>query len=358
MGADIEKPAYVDMPTLADVFGADVPLAISTRNGRVEAVHRGTIAVSDPFGVVVAAAGSPDQRTYLRSSAKPFQAMSLVLTGQPGAFGLDSRDLAIVCASHSAEPEHVAAVEVLLRKTGLTPDLLQCGIHPPLNREAALNLVRHGLAPSVLHNNCSGKHAGMLATCAYMDWPLQTYRDPSHPLQQLNVATLAAFAGVPSSQIEVAVDGCGVPAFYIPISAMATAFARLATGTLVDERYAAAASRVRGAMAAHPFLVAGTTRVDTEIMIAGAGTILSKGGAMGSQGVALTEQKYGIAIKVSDGSSHALGVITYAALKGIDALPPDSNSNIHKYERVVLRNHADIDTGMLEPAFVLSEISA
>ena len=332
-------------------FETDVPLTISTRGTHVESVHRGIFAVADPRGRIVHAAGDYRQRTYLRSSAKPFQAMSLLITGAADAFGLSDEEIAIVCSSHSGQPEHVQAVTHLLTHVGVSPDSLQCGVHAPLDHAAAQRLVAEGVKPTQLHNNCSGKHAGMLATCKLMGWPLETYLDPSHPLQLLNLETLTAFTGLRADEIEFAVDGCGVPAHYIPIGKLATAFARLATGEGVGDTYQSAATRIRTVMQAYPFLIAGTGRFDTDLMIADSGTIVSKGGAQGVEGIGLLTSGLGFGLKIADGTSSSIGPVSVHVLDLLGAFNGEQRDWIADHTEVVIRNHAGAIVGVMRTTF-------
>src|SRR5688572_7449833 len=159
----------------------DAPLAAVTRGALVESVHRGRLVVCDPDGNVLEAVGDPEAYVYARSSTKPFQALPLVLSGAADAFGLTDRELAVACASHNAEEPHLAAVRSILQKAGLTEDDLQSGAHLPLHEPEADALIRSGEEPRPIHSNCSGKHAGMLAVCAYEGYETATYRDPAHP---------------------------------------------------------------------------------------------------------------------------------------------------------------------------------
>jgi L-asparaginase II len=340
---------------MPDNLPPDVPLTAATRGRHTETVHRGTVVVADADGKQIASLGKPSQGTYIRSAAKPFQGMALALTGAVEGLGLDQQDLAIACSSHSGEPEHVSAVLALLSKASLSPSVLQCGVHPPLARPAAEQLIRDGRSPTVLHNNCSGKHAGMVAVCAYMDWPIETYRAPQHPLQRLNLATLSAFSGVAEEKIAMAVDGCGVPAFYLPVAALAVAFARLASGTRVSHEHAAAAKMVRDAMLAWPRLIAGQGRFDTEFMEGADGTAVCKGGALGCEGVGLIGRSAALAMKMSDGSSASIPLVVLSVLSDLGYLEKPALDRLAKFKRTEVRNHAGTVTGFMDVQFRFSE---
>jgi L-asparaginase II len=254
---------------------------------------------------------------FARSSAKPFQAIPLVLSGAADTLGLTDEELAVTCASHNAEEPHLAAVRSILEKARLSEEDLQNGAHPPLYAPAAAELARRGERPTVIHGNCSGKHAGMLAMCVHGDWETQSYRDPGHPLQRWILEIVARFCSLERDEILLGGDGCGVPAFGMPLENLATGFARLATGENLPDDLAEAAGRVRSVMRAHPYMVAGTERFDTAVM---AGTeLVSKSGAEAVYGAGSPEG-WGLALKVSDGGTRALRPATLAILarRGVD----------------------------------------
>jgi len=297
----------------------DAPLAAVRRGALVESVHRGRIAVCDPRGDILDAAGDPDAYVYARSSAKPFQALPLVLSGAADRFGLTDEELAVACASHNAEESHLAAVRSLLEKAGLAEEDLQNGAHPPLYEPEAAELARRGEEPRAVHGNCSGKHAGMLAVCAHEGYATGGYRDPSHPLQRRILALLAEVCGLEEDEVLISGDNCGVPAFALPLGNLATGFARISTGEGLSDELAGAALRIRDAMRAQPFLVAGTGRLDTEVMQAT--DLLVKSGAEAVLAVGSPEG-WGLALKVSDGGGRAVRPAAFAALadRGV-ALP-------------------------------------
>ncbi len=281
----------------------DAPLVTLRRGTVVESVHRGRWVFCDPEGQVLDAAGNAEGSVCARSSAKPFQALPLVLSGAAGAFGLGEAELAIACASHNGEEEHLAAVRSLLKKAGLSERDLQNGPHPPLHEPAARALLRRGFSPRRVHGNCSGKHAGMLAVCAREGWDKESYRRPHHPLQCWILDLLAAVCGVSRGEVSVAGDDCGVPTFSLPLRGLATGFARLATGKRLPDDVAAAAREVRDAMRKRPFLVAGTGRFDTSVM---RGTeLVCKSGAEAVFCVG-SPDGWGLALKISDGAARAV----------------------------------------------------
>jgi L-asparaginase II len=290
----------------------DAPVAAVRRGALVESVHRGRLVVCDPDGNVLEAVGDPEAYIYARSSAKPFQALPLVLCGAAEAYGLTDDELAVACASHNAEGPHLAAVGSILKKAGLTEDDLQSGAHLPLYGPEAEELIRSGEEPRPVHGNCSGKHAGMLAVCVHEDFETATYRDPGHPLQRRILGLIAEACGLREDEVLVAGDNCGVPAFALPLRSF-------------PDGLAGAALRIRDAMREHPFMVAGTGRLDTELM--DSTDLLIKGGAEAVLAVG-SQEGWGLALKISDGSERAVRPVALAALGGMGVEVPEAASSV------------------------------
>jgi len=265
--------------------------------------------------------GDAESYVYARSSAKPFQAIPLVLSGATEAPGLTDEELAVACASHNGEEAHLAAVRSILKKARLSEKALQNGAHPPLYAPAAAELARSGEEPGVIHGNCSGKHAGMLAVCVRQGWESGSYRDPDHPLQRWILEIVSRFCGLDKDDILLSGDGCGVPAFGMPLKNLATGFARLATGERLPEDLAGAAERVRRAMWERPYMVAGTGRLDTAVMD---GTDLACKSGAEAVFCAGSPDGWGLALKISDGASRALrpAALAILARRGVDV--PDT----------------------------------
>lgn len=300
------------------------------RGSEVESVHRVHAAVVED-GAVVARHGDPATRAYLRSSAKPIQLLPLVEEGLVERLGFTDIEVAVMAASHSAEPFHLDAVRLVLAKAGLSVEDLQCG------------------APgAALEDNCSGKHAGMLAVCRALGWPLESYLDPGHPLQRRIASTLAELAGLSADTFGVAVDGCGAPTFALPVAAMAAAWAALAEADARrDDGRARAVGRIFDAMAAHPEYVAGTGRVDTDLMAAQGTTVVVKTGAEGVFCAAVRgtggRRPAGLALKVEDGGKRAQDVALIALLAELGAVDPAAESLArHAAPRVVNRAGAEV----------------
>lgn len=284
------------------------PVVEVVRGRVVESVHYGAVAVADAQGNLHAWWGDPETATFLRSSAKPFQALPLVESGAADRFGLTPAHLAVICASHSGTDEHLEMVRSVQALAGVREGDLLCGAHPPLDPETARRLRAGGEEPTPNRHNCSGKHTGMLALCQFLGLPLAGYTDPSHPVQERILHAFAEMCGISPEEIGVAIDGCSVPTFAIPLLSAATAYARLGDPSGLPPSRAAACRRIFASMASNPFLVAGPERFDTRLMEAGGGRVVAKGGAEGYHGIALApgvagpgSPALGIALKISDG---------------------------------------------------------
>jgi L-asparaginase II len=320
-----------------------------TRGSEVECRHRGEVAVVDAGGAVRHHAGDPDTLVCLRSLAKPFQALPLITTGAAAAFGFGPEELALMSGSLSGQDFQVASVTNILARLGLDPEALQCGSHPPLHRPTAKALAQAGAKPGPLHHTCAGKHASMLALCVHQGWPLEDYLRPSHPVQQLILRTVADMVGLAPADIPVAIDGCSAPVFYAPLKNIARGFARLA-GAPPDSPEAA----IMAACLAHPRHIAGDGRLETQIMQALPGRVFAKTGAEGGFAVALAESGLGVALKIEDGASRALGPAIIEALQQLGVLPPEAREALGPLWRPVIRNHRQQAVGHLRPVFTLA----
>lgn len=285
-----------------------VPLLEVWRGDRCESVHQGALAIVTAEGKLIAAAGDPSFVTYLRSSAKPFQALPFVEHGGVEAFHITQPELALICASHEGAARHLDTVRGLQEKIGVSEADLQCGAHWPANPHSLRALILQGAEPTPNYNNCSGKHTGMLAHARLHGWPIHNYLQVDHPVQQEILYTLAEMCMYPSERIGLAIDGCSAPTFALPLYHVALGVARLCDPARLPPQRREAARKIVQAMLAHPEMVDGESGLDTLLMRQGKGKILSKGGAEGFQIVgilpgALSPQSPGIglALKVADG---------------------------------------------------------
>ncbi len=342
------------MTTIAD-YPAVVPLVEVTRGGRVESIHYGALAVVDARGNLVAHAGDPDLVTYLRSTAKPFQLLPLVESSGAHRFGFTDQELAVMAASHSGEPRHVETVQGILAKIKLGEAGLQCGAHWPTSESASRALREAGRQPTPIHNNCSGKHAGMLAQCLARGLSTHDYLDSGHPVQVAIRQTLAEMSGVAADVIGIGIDGCSAPCFALPLRACGQAFAHLADPSGLSQPRLAAVRRIVSAMTAYPEMVAGEGRLDTDLMRAAGGTLLSKGGAEGYHGLAVLRAGLGIAIKIVDGhGQRGAGPVAIEALRQLGALDAEAIARLRDQHRPVLKNHRGLEVGEVRPIFRLA----
>ncbi|RLA90275.1 MAG: asparaginase [Deltaproteobacteria bacterium] len=329
-----------------------------TRGDRVESVHGGHIAVVDGSGRLVYHLGDPELWVCLRSIAKPIQALPVLLTGAAAAFDFGPEELAIMCGSLSGQDFHVALVQKVLDRLGLSVDHLKCGIHPPSHRPTAQALAQAGLKPTPMHNNCAGKHVAMLALCVHHGWPVDNYPDPQHPVQQLVLDTIAQVTGVPREQITVAIDGCGVPVFYVPLRQMAWAYARLAQAAVTknsSDPLTAGLATLMQASLTHPRLVAGDGRLCTDIMQALPGKVFAKTGAEGGYAMALLDSGLGVGIKISDGQPRGLNPTAIEVLNQLSVLTPTAAAALANYHHPSIKNHLKNVVGEVKPAFNLTK---
>ncbi|HKV36478.1 MAG TPA: asparaginase [Pyrinomonadaceae bacterium] len=338
---------------------------VEVRRGSItESWHRGHVLAIEPDGNVVAYLGAPQTTvTFLRSSAKPFQAMPLLVSGAAERFRFTDREVALACASHNGEPIHTELAASMLEKIGLGPEALNCGVHEPYSVEAARELRERGEAPNVLHNNCSGKHAGMLAAALQLGAPIETYNRPEHPVQLAIGKTIAQFADVPVEDLAVAVDGCAVPVFGLTVKAMAFAFARLVAPPLsFDEATRKACERIVHVMSTYPELIGGTSdRLDTEIMRAAPGRLISKVGAEGvyTAGIKPCEEwprGLGVALKIEDGDDRrARPTVVIETLRQLGILKDESLEAMAKYAYFPVRNRPGALVGEIRAKFDLKK---
>ncbi|MDL2264304.1 asparaginase [Synergistaceae bacterium OttesenSCG-928-I11] len=325
-----------------------------TRGGRVESMHRGDVAVVDGEGRVKASLGDPARETYFRSAAKPLQALNVIFSGAADRFGLTQDELAVTCGSHYAEDFHRAAVTSILRKAGIPVEKLKSPPGPSIKYSLALKQAASGRTLDAVDSNCSGKHSGMLAACVAKGYPLDGYMEPDHPVQRDIVAILAEMCGVPADAIGIGEDGCGVPVHYMPLSAMARGYARLATPVGLPEDWRSACARVCDAMNAHPEMVAGTGGFCTELMRHTDGRFVAKIGAEAVYCVGVVGRDMGIALKVDDGNGNRpIPVTVMHILKQLGLFPDGVPEGLLRFARPQVKNDHGHIAGDLRPVFSL-----
>ena len=343
-----------------------------TRGNLVESVHYGSIAVVDSSGKLISSYGDPKMVAFLRSSAKPFQALPFVERGGVEYFGLTPRELSISCASHEGSDLHVQTVEGIQRKIGVEESALQCGVHLPGDVEAFKALIINNRQPTPNQNNCSGKHTAMLAHAKMRVLPLENYLDLNHPVQQDILASFAEMSLLPVNQVELGTDGCSAPNFAIPLYNAALAMARLCDPRQLSEARASACRKITSAMTTHPEMVSAYGEFDEQLMRVGAGKIVCKRGAEGYQIIGLLpgvlssdSPGVGIALKISDGdaSRTSLDLVHYARvrpavtleiLRQLGVLASEQEQALAAFGPVKpVTNHRGLVTGQSRPVFEL-----
>lgn len=329
-----------------------------TRGDLVESAHRVAACATDARGRVVYAAGAIDVPVYLRSAAKPFIAAAVVEAGASERFGFEPREIAVMAASHSGQPMHVEAVRSILQKIGMDASALRCGVHYPYDENAADALRRAGEEPTALHNNCSGKHAGILALCKVVGADPATYLSAENPAQRLILEFCARLSDDDATVWPVGTDGCGIPVYATSLRNAALSFARIASLDGISDGDAEALRAVRAAMLEYPQYVAGRGQLDTELMLAGGGNVVSKAGAEGVHGVAAIAQGFGYASKVLDGASRARAPSTIAALHRLGVLDDRIVGKLARFARPTVYNRAGLVVGEIRVAHHEAVVSA
>ena len=336
-----------------------VPLVVVTRGQHRESTHYGALAIVRPDGRALAACGDPGLATYLRSTAKPFQALPFLETGAAEAIGADDEELALLCASHGGTEDHLKVVARLQDKAGIGQAELACGSHMPYDTAAAARLRQSDQSPQANHHNCSGKHSGMLATARHLGEPLAGYLRTDHPVQRRILTVLAEVTSMEEGLIGVGTDGCSAPNFRLPLVNAATAFARLADSAGLELARRQSIDRIWRAMTGHPQLVSGEGRLDDLLMGALPGRLLTKEGAEGFLGMALRpspgEPGLGVAIKIADGDAaqRALPVVAATVLRELGWLDDAQAADIVAQAVRPVTSHAGEIVGAVRPVLKL-----
>ena len=316
------------------------------RGALVESRHRGSVSVVDADGAAVLSLGDVDRRVFPRSAVKALQAMPLVESGIAEAYSLTDEEIALACASHSGEPEHVAAAQSMLAKAGLDEACLECGVHWPMGEAANRALAAKGQGPSALHNNCSGKHAGFICLACGLGEDPTGYVTAEHPVQRRVRDALEDLTGACHTEEKSGIDGCSIPTYAIPLPSLAFGFARFGAGAGLSREGRGAAERIRRAVARHPFMVAGTGRFDTRLMEILRERAFVKVGAEGVYCAALPELGFGIALKAEDGNSRAAEAMMAALVLRFLPLGQE-RAAVEALARPVLRNWNGIEVGQV-----------
>lgn len=349
-----------DTPPIAAPDGAvlrvhagrpDAPIAVEvTRGGMVESVHRVIAAVVDADGKPVLSWGDVDRLVYGRSAIKPIQALPVLESGAAAAHGLDDSEVTLCCASHSGEPMHVDRVLAWLGRMGLSAGDLECGPQMPIHEPSARVLIQAGTTPTRAHNNCSGKHSGMLTTALHLGEPTKGYTGDDHPVQKRLKAVMAEMSGCDLSGVPTGYDGCGIPVYGVPLRGLATAMARFADPSGLGAGRRAAVERIVAACAAHPLLIAGTDRFNSTLLAETGTRCLLKSGAEGVFAGAAIDRGLGICLKVDDGTGRAAQVAFGAILGQLGVLDGEAQRRLVGTLAPAIRNWEGRIVGTARPA--------
>jgi L-asparaginase II len=333
-----------------------VPVVYVSRNGAAESVHYGNLAIVNADGKLLYKVGDPYAVTFMRSSAKPWQAIDIVESGAYRKFGFTPTQLAIMCASHSGEEMHTKVVAEILTKIGIEPEQLHCGIHIPMY------YTHRGLTPppelkiTTLHHNCSGKHAAMLALCKFHNYPIDNYLDINHPVQQTILDNIAGLCKYPKEKILIGVDGCSSPVYGMPLYNMAWGFARFVTPNSVPAEKAKVYSVIYRAMIENPDMVGGTGRYDTALMSSCRGKIVAKIGAEGVHCAGILDKGMAMAAKIIDGARRAIFPFSLEALHQLGEIDDCQVDALKEFRASIILNHRNIEVGDLKADFKLEAV--
>lgn len=343
-----------------------MPLLNLTRGKVVESCHFGAFAVVDRDGTIIASEGNPGLIAFPRSSMKPLQTLAFLEKKGDEFFNLSSKEIAIMCASHSGTDEHVEVLMRMHSKIGISVDDLKCGVHWPMDKATSDAMrVRHEL-PDAYRHNCSGKHTGMLAQAKMRGLPLENYLHLDHPIQRTILQVVSEMCDLDPASIEPGIDGCSAPVFALPLSNYAMAIARVCDPTDLSPDRENACNRIVDAMVSFPEMVAGPRRFDTLLMEALSGKVIAKGGAEGYQVIGISSDAFGpgspalgIALKVADGdyAKRAISSISLSILEQLGLLQPDTLNSLSEFAMRKVTNWRDIEVGMMQPAFTIKKFS-
>ncbi|MBD7909048.1 asparaginase [Sporosarcina gallistercoris] len=327
------------------------------RGGYVESGHTGHIAVVDSKGRLLYSCGDPKRHTFARSSMKPLQAIPIIETGAAEHYKMQAADISLACASHNGEDQHTIRVKDILHRLELEVDDLKCGTHPPRWTAAYENVIKTDTPITPVYNNCSGKHSGMLTTAKHMNESTDDYYQIDHPVQQRILEVISDLSEVPIDEIEIGIDGCGVPVHGIPLDRLALSFAKMSKPGSFPEKRKQAIETVTSSMMAEPEMVGGTDRFCTDFMKVMAGRMFGKAGAEGVYCIGDLETGLGIAVKIEDGNGRAVYPAAVEVLKQLELLTGDQLEQLSSYHEPALKNARDEIIGHLKPVFSMKSAS-
>jgi len=327
-----------------------------TRGGVTESMHRGHIVVADGNGCVITGLGNPDRFTYFRSAAKPIILVAVLSTGIADKFSLEPNEIAIMASSHSGQPEHIKTLKSIINKLGISQETLQCGIHAPLHKESEVNLYLSGKTPSTMHCNCSGKHLGILAASIALGMPPEDYYSPGHPIQKRILEIVSHFCRIPPEDIKIAIDGCGLPVYGVPLRNIACAYANLADKSFMEGRYSEFQDMLIEAMVSYPWFVGGDDRLDTVLLKNFGDRLISKTGAEGLHCTGFLGRGTGTALKIDDGNIRAVDPAAIELLHQLGVIRENELDRVKKHRKPAVINHRKEVVGEVRAVFKIPSI--
>lgn len=317
------------------------------RSELIESRHKGNLAVVNPDNELKYFTGDPENITYIRSAAKLFQILPVINSGAADLFQFTKQEIAVMSASHNGEEKHVQTVRNILNKIDVSEEKLNCGVHDPIYKKAAHKLYLDEKKALEIHNNCSGKHAALLALCKFNDWDLDNYINPDHPVQKLILKTISEITETKQNEIFLGEDGCGVVVFGLPVKQMAYGYARLANPNYLPLEYREAAERITNSISDHPNMIAGTDRFNTDLIDVLGEKVTGKMGAEGVFCFALFDGP-GICVKIEDGNARAVPPVVIDVLKKLEYINEKELKKLEKYEKPVVKNHHEHEVGHIK----------
>lgn len=332
-----------------------VKLAEVVRNGLIDSTHLGSIAVVNLEGELIGYAGEPDQICYFHSAAKPLILLSHLKKKINERFDLTLQELAIMASSHSGGAKHLEILLRIAEKLQVKESDITCGMREPYGLKEKFELYGTGKKPTQWHNNCSGKHLGMIAACKAMGWSIENYSDTEHPVQHDILETISEFCSYPADKIHIGVDGCGVPVFGVPLRNMALAFARIFDTGFLNGKYKNEQKLLYDAVRNHPDMVAGDDRPDTELIRATSGDCFGKMGSEGLFCVHIHSKRLGISVKVRDGGGRAAAPVVIETLKQLGILNGETLEELNKFHYPPIQTWSGETVGFINPIFTLKK---
>ncbi len=324
-----------------------------TRGDVIETIHYGDVVVVNSKGDILYHYGDPDKYTYWRSAAKPIQAFNVILSGAAEKYNFTDAELAIMCASHYGEKFHIKTIESILSKIGLTEEAILGGTVTSLSSDYALELAANQTQLNPMYSDCSGKHAGKLSICQHKNYPIESYKELEHPVQQEILEVIAEMCEVKKEDIAIGIDGCSVPVHAMPLKNMALAYARLANPSQLNSDYKEASEKIFTAMCEHPEMISGTNGFCTDLIAASNGKLVGKVGAEGVYCVGIKDKDIGFAIKMESGNMAVLPPVVLQVLQDLDVLDSSELAALSKYYPMQNSNDLNQNVGEVRACFQL-----